>query len=273
MPELPEVEVVRRALAPLVVGRQIVGARIHEPRLTRRLGTPDDVSITLAGKYIRALRRRGKFFVFELNGESLVVRLGMTGQLLWWETRDRLQADIHTHAVLELSGGAVLSYRDVRKFGEIFVLPKEGVESALGVGVEPLDAAFTARRLRRICEGSRVRIKSLLLDQRKIAGIGNIYADEALFRAGIRPTRRARLLRTREVRLLRLGIRAVLRAGIRHRGSSISDFRDPCGEPGGFARLHRVYHRHGQPCLTCGTSIRRIVLGQRSTHFCPQCQR
>jgi formamidopyrimidine-DNA glycosylase len=273
MPELPEVEVIRRALAPLVVGREIVEARILEPRLTRRRGTPAEVSATLAGKHITALRRRGKFFVFELDEESLVVRLGMTGQLLWWETHKQFHLDSHTHAVLGLSQGAVLSYRDVRKFGEMFLLPTGAVDSSLGIGVEPLDAAFTAATLRRLCAGSRVRVKSLLLDQRKIAGVGNIYADEALFRAGIRPTRRASSLRPREVRALRLGIRTVLRAGIRHRGSSISDFRDPCGEPGHFARLHRVYHRQGQPCLVCKTPIRRIVLGQRGTHFCPHCQR
>jgi formamidopyrimidine-DNA glycosylase len=161
----------------------------------------------------------------------------------------------------------------VRKFGEIFVLPTQAVDSALGVGMEPLGPAFSAAALEGMCRGCRVRIKTLLLDQRKISGIGNIYADEALFRAGIRPTRRASSLRTDEIRALRRGIRAVLQAGIRHRGSSISDFRDPCGEPGRFAPLHRVYHRHGDPCVVCRTPIRRIILGQRGTHFCPACQR
>ncbi len=273
MPELPEVEVIRRALAPLVVGRKIVDARILESRLTRRRGTPRDVSTALVGRHITALRRRGKFFVFDAGEVSLVVRLGMTGQLLWWETSEQFQPDRHTHAVLRLSQGAVLSYRDARKFGEMFLLQSEALDATLIVGVEPLDAAFTVAALRRICGTSRVRLKSFLLDQRKIAGIGNIYADEALFRARIRPTRRASSLRLGEVRALRLSIRAVLRAGIRHRGSSISDFRDPCGEPGDFTRLHRVYRRHGQPCAVCRTPIRRIILGQRGTHFCPKCQR
>lgn len=273
MPELPEVEVIRRALEPLVVGREVVEARILEPRLTRRRGTPADVSTALLGRRIVALRRRGKFFVFDAGDVSLVVRLGMTGQLLWWERGEAFHPDHHTHAVLRLSQGAVLSYRDARKFGEMFVLPGGDVDATLGVGVEPLAAAFTVAALGRICAASRVRLKSLLLDQRKIAGIGNIYADEALFRARIRPTRRAWSLRLEEVRALRLSIRAVLRAGIRHRGSSISDFRDPDGEPGDFTRLHRVYHRHGQPCPVCRTPIRRIILGQRGTHFCPTCQR
>jgi formamidopyrimidine-DNA glycosylase len=273
MPELPEVEVIRRSLLPWVVGRRIVDARILEPRLTRRRGTPKDVAAAIVGRSITALRRRGKFVLFELGEESLVVRLGMTGHLLWWETKDQFRPDEHTHARLGLSRGGILSYRDVRKFGEIFVLPNHAVDAVLGVGLEPLDSDFTETALRTMCRGSRVGIKALLLDQRKIAGIGNIYADEALFRAGIRPTRRASSLRLEEIRALRRSIRAVLRAGIRHRGSSISDFRDPCGDPGHFAPLHRVYHRHGKPCVVCKTPIRRMVLGQRGTHFCPICQR
>jgi formamidopyrimidine-DNA glycosylase len=273
MPELPEVEVIRRALAPWVVGREIVEARIGESRLTRRCGTPESVATAVAGRTVRALRRRGKFFLFDLGEESLVVRLGMTGQLLWWETRDAFRPDGHTHAHLGLSGGGIVSYRDIRKFGEMFLLPTEAVDETLGIGVEPLDSAFTVTAFREVCQGSRVRIKPFLLDQRKIAGIGNIYADEALFRARIRPTRRASSLCLEEIRALRKSIRAVLSAAIRHRGSSISDFRDPCGEPGRFAPLHRVYHRHGEPCVVCRTPIRRIVLGQRGTHFCPTCQR
>jgi formamidopyrimidine-DNA glycosylase len=273
MPELPEVEVIRQALVPRVVGRQIEAARICEPRLTRRGGTPQEIGSALAGRTVAAVRRRGKYFLFDLGGESLIVHLGMTGQLLWWNTREEFRPDVHTHAHLRVSGGGVLSFRDVRKFGQMFLLPTAAVERTLGIGVEPLDDGFSAEVLRRICRASGVRIKPLLLDQRKVAGIGNIYADESLFRAGIRPTRRASSLRPAEVRALRRAIRAVLRAGIRHRGSSISDFRDPCGEPGHFAPLHRVYHRHGEPCVTCRTPIRRIVLGQRGTHFCPTCQR
>jgi formamidopyrimidine-DNA glycosylase len=273
MPELPEVEVIRRALAPRVVGQRIVGARIDERRLTRRCGNPASVVRGIAGRTVRALRRRGKFFLFDLGAASLIVRLGMTGQLLWWETKAAVRPDEHTHARLDLASGAVVSYRDVRKLGELFLLPTHTVDGRLGLGVEPLETGFTAEALRDICRGCRVRIKQLLLDQRRIAGIGNIYADEALFRARIRPTRRASSLRTDEIRALRNGIRAVLSAAIRHRGSSISDFRDPCGRPGDFAPLHRVYQRHGEPCAVCRTPIRRVVLGQRGTHFCPSCQR
>jgi formamidopyrimidine-DNA glycosylase len=272
MPELPEVEVIRRDLVPKVVGRSIRQASIVTPRLTRRQGSPATVAAGLVGRQIQALRRRGKFLQFDLGDRSLIARLGMTGQFRWWCDQESCQWDEHTHAVLHFAEGGVLTYRDVRKFGELFLLPTDEVEAALRVGPEPLEGGFSVAVLRRICQSS-ARVKSVLLDQRKIAGIGNIYADEALFRARIRPTRRAASLSEAELRALRVAIRAVLTAAIRHRGSSISDFLDPCGEPGGFAPRHRVYHCHGTPCRVCGTVIRRILVGQRGTHFCPTCQR
>ena len=229
--------------------------------------------MAVRGRIVKAIGRRGKCVLFELGGESLIVRLGMTGQLLWWETDAQFRPDGHTHALLRFSEGGILSYRDIRKFGEMILLPTAMVESALRIGVEPLDSGFTVEALESLCRGSSARIKPFLLDQRKIAGIGNIYADESLFRAGIRPTRRASSLRLEEIRALRRAVRTVLRSAIRHRGSTISDYRDPCGQPGEFAPLHRVYHRHGTPCAACGTRIQRIVLGQRGTHFCPTCQR
>jgi len=182
-----------------------------------------------------------------------------------------VKADRHTHAVLSFEGGGRLLYRDTRKFGEMFLLPTATAAESLRIGIEPLHSAFTPRALQQACRGRR-SIKTLLLDQTRIAGIGNIYADEALFRAGIRPTRRADSLRPEEIRRLHDAIRRVLRAGIRHRGSSISDYRDACGRPGRFAAQHRVYHRHGMPCRVCGATIRRILLGQRGTHYCPACQ-
>ncbi|HYL81947.1 MAG TPA: bifunctional DNA-formamidopyrimidine glycosylase/DNA-(apurinic or apyrimidinic site) lyase [Candidatus Acidoferrum sp.] len=272
MPELPEVEVIRRDLVPNVEGRRIVRAKLAERRLTRRCGTPRAVEAALGGRSVVRLRRRGKFFLFDLDGDSLVVRLGMTGQLLWWESEETYHPDRHTHACLVFAGGGILSYRDIRKFGEMFILPTGAVERELALGVEPLSRAFTTQALREICRAS-TRIKPLLLNQTKIAGIGNIYADEALFRAGIRPMRRAASLRAAEVQRLRDAVRVVLRAGIRHRGSTIANFRDAGGEPGRYTSRHRVYHRHGQPCLACGTPVRRIILGQRGTHFCPNCQR
>jgi len=272
MPELPEVEVIRRDLVPRVEGRRISMVSITEPRLTRRRGTPAEVAAALLGHRVRALRRRGKYLFFDLGEESLVVRLGMTGQLLWGEERSGFLPDEHTHAILSFEGGGRLAYRDIRKFGEMFLLPTVSAERTLRIGIEPLDRGFTPEALQRACSGTR-RIKTLLLDQSRIAGIGNIYADEALFRAGIRPTRRASSLGHQEVRRLHTAIRRVLQAGIRHRGSSISDYRDACGRPGRFVALHRVYQRHGKPCLACGAPVRRILLGQRGTHYCPTCQR
>jgi len=272
MPELPEVEVIRRDLARWIVGRRIRRVEITEPRLTRRRGTPHEVEMALGGRTVKALRRRGKYFVFDLGRVSLIIRLGMTGQLLWRQGDEDFQPDRHTHARFLFNGASVLAYRDIRKFGEIFLLPTEDVEATLSLGVEPLEAAFTPELLHRVCASSS-KIKPLLLNQAKIAGIGNIYADEALFRAAVRPTRRASSLRREETRALHRAIRAVLRAGIHHRGSSISDYRDAYGQPGRYVPLHRVYRRHGKPCFRCGTPIRRIVLGQRGTHFCPTCQR
>jgi formamidopyrimidine-DNA glycosylase len=266
------VEVIRRTLAAKVEGRLIRGAEIRAPRLTRRAGSPATVAAGVTGRRIHALARRGKFLQFVLGETSLLVRLGMTGQLRWWPDEASCRQDGHTHAVFRFADGSVLTYRDARKFGEMFLLDTAAVEAALKIGPEPLEAGFTPAILRQVCR-SAARVKSVLLDQRKIAGIGNIYADEALFRAKIRPTRRAASLSDAEVRALCAAIRAVLTAAIRQRGSSISDFLDPCGEPGGFAAQHRVYHRQGTVCRACGDRIRRILVGQRGTHFCPTCQR
>lgn len=273
MPELPEVEVIRRDLEPRTVGRTIAAARITEPRLLRRQEGRRDVATAIVGRRITGLRRRGKWILCDLDGETLIVRLGMTGQLLWVDDPGSAPTDRHAHARIAFAEGGVLTYRDVRKFGEIFLLPTGEIEGRLRIGLEPLDAAFTAAALAGLCRGTRTRIKPLLLDQRKIAGIGNIYADEALFRAKLRPTRRASSLRPEEVRALRRAIRQVLVEAVRMRGSSISDYRDACGNPGAFAERHRVYHRHGAPCGACGTPIRRMLLGQRGTHYCPTCQR
>lgn len=272
MPELPEVEVIRLGLVRRVEGHRIKSAKITEPRLTRRRGTPRQVESALKGQIVQTLRRRGKFFLFNLGGKCLLVRLGMTGQLLWSDGGKGFRPDQYTHAQLAFDNGGILYYRDIRKFGELFLLPTAQVQETLRVGVEPLEPAFTEDVLQKLCRSSS-KIKSLLLNQARIAGIGNIYADEALFRARIRPTRRAASLRREELRALHRGIRQVLRAGIRHQGSSIANYRDADGEPGGFAVLHRVYQRHGKPCQSCGTPIRRIVLAQRGTHFCPTCQR
>lgn len=272
MPELPEVEVIRQGLLRRVVGSRIVSARIRARRLTRRQGEPKELAESLAGREVQALRRRGKWLLFNLHGnETLLVHLGMTGQLLWARNWASLEADRHVHARLDFAGGGVLAYRDVRKFGQMFLLPTSDLEARLGLGVEPLGHDFTLKAFQAICQAP-TRIKSLLLDQRRIAGIGNIYADEALFRARIHPRRPAASLSRAEIAALRRAIRVVLRAAIQRRGSSISDYRDAEGERGAFAPLHRVYGRTGQACRVCGQPVTRILVGQRGTHFCPHCQ-
>lgn len=271
MPELPEVEVIRRALAPHLEGRRIVRAELTERRLTRRDGGFATLARAVTGRTIRAVRRRGKHLLLVLGERALVIRLGMTGQLLWADCEAGLPCDRHVHARLLLEGGGALAYRDIRKFGEMFLLPAAELDTRLRLGIEPLVPGFTVDALRALCRRS-TKIKPLLLDQRRVAGIGNIYADEALFRAGIRPTRPASSLRADELTALREAIRDVLKAGIRHRGSSIANFCDPHGRPGRFAERHQVYRKQGQRCPRCGVTIARILLGQRGTHFCPGCQ-
>jgi len=262
VPELPEVETVARSIAR-IVGRRIVSAEFTCPRVLR--GDPDRMSAALAGRRIRAIGRRGKFIVIELDaGQYLTVHLGMTGKLLLGGTPAR-----HTHAIVNLDRG-VLRYEDQRQFGKIEVtlgLPPR-VEK---LGPEPLEVTldeFAARLKRR-----RARIKAVLLDQHFVRGIGNIYADEALFRAGIHPLAIAARLRRPRIERLHAAIGEVLTQAIAKGGSSISDYVDAEGRRGFFQFEHRVYQRTGEPCVVCGTPIRRTLVAQRGTHYCPHCQR
>jgi len=262
VPELPEVETVARSLAR-IVGRRIVSAEFTCARILR--GDSDQMSAMLAGRSIRAIRRRGKFIVIELDaGHCLVVHLGMTGKLLLGGTPGR-----HTHAILNLDRG-VLRYEDPRQFGKIEV--SRGLPARLEqLGPEPLEVAlaeFAARLKRR-----KARIKSVLLDQRFVRGVGNIYADEALFRAGIHPLAIGARLRPDRVKRLHAAIVEVLSQAIEKGGSSISDYMDAEGRRGFFQFEHRVYQRSGEPCIVCGALIRRILVAQRGTHYCAKCQR
>ena len=261
MPELPEVETVARSIAPLV-GRRIVSAEFTCLRVLR--GDPDRMSAALAGKRIRGVGRRGKFILMELDGgDYFTVHLGMTGKLLL-----RGEPGRHTHAVINLDRGMLL-FDDQRQFGKLEVShgPPARVEK---LGPEPLEVTleeFTARLKRR-----KARIKAVLLDQSFVRGMGNIYADEALFRAGIHPLAiGSRLRRDRAQRLYQAMVE-VLTQAIEKGGSSISDYVDAEGRRGFFQFEHRVYQRTGEPCVTCGTAIRRTLVAQRGTHFCPRCQ-
>ena len=263
MPELPEVETVVRSIAPLV-GRRIESAEFRCLRILRG-ADPERLAASLQGRRIAAVGRHGKFILVSLHGGGyLVIHLGMTGRLLLGD-----QAGKHTHAIFTLDRD-VLLYDDSRQFGSI-QFSADLPQRLSKLGPEPLEVSFTdfAAALRR----RKARVKALLLNQRFLRGLGNIYADEALFRAGIHPLAIASRLRSERARRLHRAIVAVLREAIAAGGSSISDYVDAQGRKGFFQTSHRVYQRTGEPCVTCGTPIRRILVSQRSSHFCPACQK
>jgi formamidopyrimidine-DNA glycosylase len=263
MPELPEVETVVRSILPLV-GKRIVSAEFRNLRVLRG-GDPDEMAARLAGRKIASVKRYGKFIVASLAGGGyLMVHLGMTGKLLLGG-----DAGKHTHAIFNFDRG-VLLYDDSRQFGCI-ELSEEFPPRVARLGPEPLEVSFEdfAQALKK----RKVRIKSLLLNQTFLRGIGNIYADEALFRAGIHPLAMSRRIRPDRARKLYDAIVKVLTEAIAAGGSSISDYVDAQGRKGFFQFKHRVYQRTGEPCLKCRTPIRRVVVTQRSSHFCPQCQK
>ena len=263
VPELPEVETVVRSIAPLV-GRRIVSAEFRGLRVLRG-ADPHHLAERVQGRRIAAIQRYGKFIVVSLKGGGyLAIHLGMTGRLLLGGEPAR-----HTHVVLTFDRG-VLFFDDSRQFG-CFEFSEKFPLRVARLGPEPLEVAFEdfAAALKR----RKARIKALLLNQAFLRGLGNIYADEALFRAGIHPLAMAHRLRDPRPRRLYNAIVAVLREAIEAGGSSISDYVDAEGRRGFFQFSHRVYQRTGEPCLTCGTPIRRLLVAQRSSHFCPKCQR
>jgi len=264
VPELPEVETVARSIAPLV-GRRIVGAEFRCLRILRG-GDPDEMAAAVEGRRIAGVRRYGKFIVLSLErGGYLLVHLGMTGRLLLGGPAGK-----HTHAILTLDRGGVLLYDDSRQFGRL-QFSREFPQRLERLGPEPLEVPFDdfAAALRR----RKTRIKALLLNQDFLRGLGNIYADEALFRAGIHPLAIASRIRGDRALRLHRAIAAVLTEAIAAGGSSISDYVDAQGRKGFFQFSHRVYQRTGEACVDCGTPIRRILVAQRSSHFCPRCQK
>ncbi len=291
MPELPEVEVVRRQIEPLLVGRTIASVRTTRASYFF-LTPPRALARRLTGRVVAALARRGKYLLADLDdGSRLLLHLGMTGQIfaagatsvrllsaarraaLAPEAQPAFRPDAHTHLVLSFAdGGPDLFFRDVRKFGKVLWLaPGESHARLDRLGTDALavsgDALVAATR------GRSAAIKSVLLDQARVAGEGNIYADEALFLAGVRPARRAARLSRAECERLAAAQRRVLERSIETGGSSISDYVAPDGRDGAYQDERRVYARTGEPCLVCDAPIRRRVIGQRSSHYCPSCQR
>lgn len=290
MPELPEVEVTRRRIAPVLVGRTLARVRTTRPSYFF-LTPPARLRRALAGRTVKALERRGKYLLAEIDGGArLLLHLGMTGQLfssdvasvrllsaatrasLAPEQQPRFSPDAHTHLRLSFAdGGPEVFFRDVRKFGKVQVLaPGEASPRLDKLGVDALE--LSGRALFAATRGRAVAIKSLLLDQSVIAGAGNIYADEALFLAGVRPTRRAGKATGAECDRIAAALKRVLLRSIETGGSSISDYVAPDGSDGAYQDERRVYARTGEPCPQCGAKIRRSVIGQRSAHWCARCQ-
>ena len=281
MPELPEVETVARDLRPRIVGATIVGARCTWAR-TLRTHTPEAFAEAVAGRRVEAVGRRAKQVLIELSGAAaLTVHLKMTGQL--FVVPAEAPEDPYIRLVLELEDGREIRFRDIRKFGRIGLYGRDpdsgeltvevgGAAVFAAIGPEPLDAAFTLRDFRRLLRRRKGRLKPLLLDQSFLAGVGNIYADEALWTARLHPLRTAGTLRPPDERRLYEAVRTILSEAIERRGSSIDDYTAPDGDGSMQDRL-QVYQRTGEPCPRCGRGVKRVVIGARSTHFCSWCQR
>lgn len=269
MPELPEIEVTRRGIAPLLTGRVISGVAVREPRLRWRV---TNAVQGLAGRVIRGVRRRGKYLLLDCGDGHLILHLGMSGSLRVLGSEIPPQKHDHFDLVL---GERTLRLRDPRRFGAV-LWTAERVEAhplLVGLGLEPLSHALNGRRLHALTRAHRAAIKQVLMDGRRIVGVGNIYASESLFRAGIHPRTPARRLSLERCAKLAAAIKDTLRDAIRAGGSSLRNFVNSDGSPGYFQNRARVYDRAGAPCRRCGTAIRRILQGQRSTFYCPHCQR
>jgi formamidopyrimidine-DNA glycosylase len=277
MPELPEVETVARGLQGQIAGRRILSITLDK---TDFIDNPEEIEKELPGRTIRGVVRYGKFLLLWLTpkedaGETdresaLLVHLGMTG-MLRPQPADEPHAK-HTHVVALLDDGQELRYTDPRRFGRMAYLAGESLREELRrFGADPLEAGleeFTAR-----IRGKRARIKALLLDQRVLRGVGNIYADESLWKARIHPKRLGARLRKKQVKELYRALQGILERAIVMRGSSIADFLDAEGQPGEYQRHHRAYGREGKPCLRCKTRIKRVIVAGRSSYYCPQCQK
>ena len=268
MPELPEVEVTRRGLEPQLAGRTISGVAVREARL--RWCIPAEV-LALRGRTVNSIQRRGKYLLFDLGDGHLLVHLGMSGSLRLLEAGTPPGKHDHFDLLLD---DRLLRLRDPRRFGAVLWALKAAPPHPLlaHLGVEPLSREFDGARLHALARGRRTAIKLLLMDGRQVVGVGNIYASESLFRAGIDPRLPAGKLTRAASGRLALAVKATLRAAIRAGGSSLRDFVGSDGNPGYFQQRMLVYDRAGEACRRCGAPVRRIVQGQRATFFCPRCQ-
>src|SRR3954452_21940378 len=272
MPELPEVETVRSTLEPKLLGRRFDDVEIFDSRLTRPLD-PAEVAAELGGERVAAVGRRGKYLIVRFeSGLVLLIHLRMTGSLV--HSRNGAGPESHLRAVVSLDDDSDIRYHDVRRFGTWLVLRGNKLDAYLAtrLGLEPLERAFSARDLGERFAGRRAPVKAALLDQRVLAGVGNIYADEALWRARIHPLRPAGELDMDELKALQRGVRAALHAGIERQGATLRDYRNADGSRGRMQHEFKVYGRAGEPCERCGTPIAKIRAAGRGTWFCPSCQ-
>ncbi len=271
MPELPEVETTRRGLAPHLEGRKVAQVLVREPRL--RWPVPPTLAERLTGQRLRQISRRGKYLLFGFPNGTLIVHLGMSGSLRIVARNAKPQK--HDHFDLLMSGGKCLRLRDPRRFGAVLWTEAPPTEHSLLVhlGPEPLDEAFHGDYLHQQGQHRKVSIKQLIMDSKIVVGVGNIYANESLFRAGIHPGRASNRISRSRYESLAVAIKAVLQAAIIQGGTTLRDFQREDGQPGYFAQELQVYGKAGAPCPACGTTLKGSTLGQRSTTHCPHCQR
>lgn len=270
MPELPEVETIKNCLRPRLVGRSFTGATLLWPRVVRQ-PTPEEFCHRIAGRLVEDVRRRGKYLILHLSEEErLIVHLKMTGVLLLEPRSSAIGPP--ARAVLHLDSDVDLRFHDQRKFGAMWLVEDEAAVVG-NLGPEPLENDFTPKILGEILHRRSIPVKALLLDQNAIAGIGNMYADEALFAARINPLRRAADLSGEETKRLHRAMRQVLIAAIEHGGASVSTYQQPNGQQGRAQFFFQVAHRRGERCNRCNTAIERVALRGRGTYFCPWCQR
>ena len=294
MPELPEVESIRLGLDPKIKGRRIERVEVRLPKQVKNLGVAAFCA-RLKGLRVTGTARRGKFLMLLLEGETLVIHLGMTGQVTFWDhkkenaknfvvlphtglqkTPSQHAPDKHTHALFHLKGGDRIQYRDIRQFGHMHLFKPAALahfKPIARLGIEPLDAAFTYAAFKAAMAPKRGALKPMLLSQTPIAGLGNIYVDEALFRAGLNPRQNAEGLKEPQLKALFEAIPAVLRQGLKFGGTTLMDYRDALGGKGSNQERLKAYGRAGKPCVKCRQPLKKTVVSQRSTAHCPSCQR
>lgn len=271
MPELPEVETTRRGIEPHVLGQVIAAVEVREPRLRWRV--PAGLSRKLENARIERVERRGKYLLVKTSAGTLIVHLGMSGSLRM--VGEEVAPQIHDHVDVCLSNGLKLRLRDPRRFGAVLWTRSDPLRHPLlaGLGPEPLSDAFDGNWLHQNARGRRAAVKTLIMNARVVVGIGNIYASEALFLAGINPARSSRRISARRFDALAGSVKQVLQEALEQGGTTLRDFVNGAGEPGYFAQCLRVYGREGEPCINCGEVVRARILGQRASYYCPRCQR